>query len=62
MAALRKALSRDYFDKGSRAFNTNLAQAITLLETSVRYDPGNALAAAKLKDARAAQAKLNTIK
>lgn len=62
MAALRKALARDYFDKGSRAFNTNLAQAIVLLEASVRYDPSNALAAAKLKDARAAQAKLSTIK
>lgn len=61
-AALRKALSRDYFDKGSRAFNSNLAQAIALLETSVRYDPANAMAAAKLKDARAAQAKLNSIK
>ncbi len=62
MAALRKTLSRDYFDKGSRAFNTNLPQAITLLETSVRYDPSNAMAAAKLKDARAAQAKLNSIR
>lgn len=62
MGTLRKGLSRDYFDKGSRAFNTNLPQAIALLETSVRYDPSNAMAAAKLKDAKAAQQKLNSIK
>lgn len=61
-AALKKTLSREYFDRGSRAFSTNLGQAIALLEISVRYDPGNALAASKLKDARAAQAKLDTIK
>ena len=36
---LKKTLSQEYFDKGTRAYRTNLAQAITFLETSVRYDP-----------------------
>jgi tetratricopeptide (TPR) repeat protein len=62
MGPLRKTLSQEYFDKGSRAFRTNLPQAITLLEASVRYDPNNAQAAAKLKDAKAARDKLNSIK
>lgn len=59
---LRKALAQDYYEKGSRAFRTNLPQAITFLETSLRYDPGNTQAAVKLKEAKAARDKLNTIK
>lgn len=62
VAPLKKTLSRDYFDKGSRAFGSNLTQSIAFLETSLRYDPTNVQAAGKLKDAKAAQAKLNTIK
>ena len=35
---LRRAVSQDYFDKGSRVYR-NVAQAITFFETSLRYDP-----------------------
>lgn len=62
IAPLKKKLSQDYFDKGSRAFRTNLAQSIAFFETSVRYDPANTQAAAKLKEARAARDKLDSIK
>ena len=53
--------SQDYFDKGSRAYRTNIAQAITFLETSLRYDPANTQAALKLKDAKMAREKLDKI-
>lgn len=59
---LRKAVSQDYFDKGSRAYRTNIAQAITFFETSLRYDPANTQAALKLKDAKMAREKLDKIK
>ncbi len=36
---LRRAVSQDYFDKGSRVYRTNIAQAITFFETSLRYNP-----------------------
>jgi tetratricopeptide (TPR) repeat protein len=62
MAPLRKALSQDYLDKGTRAYRTNLAQAIAFLETSVKYDPANAAATLKLKEAKAARDKLDKIK
>jgi tetratricopeptide (TPR) repeat protein len=58
---LRRAVSQDYFEKGSRVYRTNLAQAITLLETSIRYDPANTQAALKLQDAKQARAKLDKI-
>jgi tetratricopeptide (TPR) repeat protein len=59
---LRKTLSQDYYEKGTRAYRTNLAQAITFLETSVRYDPANTQANLKLKEAKAAREKLEKIK
>ncbi len=59
---LKKALSQDYLDKGTRAYRTNIAQAITFFETSVKYDPANTQAALKLKDAKAARDKLDKIK
>lgn len=62
IAPLKKTLSQEYFDKGSRVFRSNLAQSIAFLETSVRYDPTNAQAAAKLKDAKVARDKLEKIK
>jgi tetratricopeptide (TPR) repeat protein len=62
IAPLRKALSQDYLDKGSRVFRTNIAQAITLFETSLRYDPTNAQASIKLREARAVRDKLDKIK
>ena len=58
---LRRAVSQDYFDKGSRVSRTNVAQAITFFETSLRYDPANTQAALKLQDAKAAREKLDKI-
>jgi len=59
---LKKALSQDYLDRGTRAYRTNLTQAIAFFETSVRYDPTNVQANLKLKDAKAAKEKLDKIK
>jgi len=61
MPPLRRAVSQDYFDKGSRVYRTNVAQAITFFETSLRYDPANTQAAIKLQDAKAAREKLEKI-
>ncbi len=62
LPALRRELSLEYFEKGMRAFRTDLGQAVTFFQASVRYDPANAQAAAKLKEAQAARAKLDKIK
>ena len=62
LPALKKALSMEYFDRGSRAFRTNLVQSIAYLETSVRYDPANVQAAAKLREAKVAREKFDKIK
>ena len=59
--ALRKALSVEYYERGMRAYRTDLAQAMALFEASVRFDPANAQAAAKLKEAQDAKAKLDRI-
>lgn len=59
--ALRKALSDEFYEKGVRSFRTDVSAAVRDLETSLRYDPQNAKAAAKLKEARAAQEKLKLI-
>jgi tetratricopeptide (TPR) repeat protein len=61
MPPLRRAVSQDYFDKGSRVYRTNLAQAITFFEASLRYDPANTQAALKLQDAKLAREKLEKI-
>lgn len=61
MPPLRKAVSGDYEAKATRAYRVDLALAIKLLETSLRYDPANAAAAARLKDAKLAQEKLKRI-
>ncbi len=59
--ALRKTLSNDYYDRGTRAERTDLAAAIQALEASVRYDPANVKAATRLAQARLAQARLREI-
>jgi len=61
MPPLRRELSLEYFEKGMRAYRTDLGQAVTFFQTSVRLDPANAQAAAKLKDAQDAKAKLDRI-
>jgi tetratricopeptide (TPR) repeat protein len=59
---LRKALSDEYYDKGIQAYRTDIASAIKLWETSLRYDPQNTKAAAKLAQARLADDKLKRIR
>lgn len=56
--SLRKAISDEYYEKGMHIYRTDIAGAIRLWETSVRYDPQNAKAASKLQEARTAQDKL----
>lgn len=61
MQALRKALSVEYFEKGARAFRSDMALAIQQWETSLRYDPHNLKASERLREARLAQEKLQKI-
>jgi tetratricopeptide (TPR) repeat protein len=59
--AVRKALSVEYFDKGTRSYRTDIALAIRQWEASLRYDPQNLKASEQLREARAAQEKLQKI-
>lgn len=56
--AIRKALSRDYYEQAWRAYRTDVQQAIRLWETSLRYDPQNTSSALKLQEARRMQESL----
>ena len=58
---LRRALSDEYYDKGMQAYRTDMAAAIRFWEASLRYDPDNRKAAAKLQEARVADDKLKRI-
>ena len=58
---LRKTLSDEYYDRGMQAYRTDTGMAIKLWETSLRYDPDNRKAAAKLQEARMADDKLKRI-
>ncbi len=58
---LRKALSEEYYSNGERAYRSDVALAIKQWETSLKYDPQNLKASARLRDARAAQDKLKSI-
>lgn len=51
--AVKKALGDEYFDKGVKDWPADRALAIKDWETSLRFDPQNAKAAARLKDANA---------
>jgi tetratricopeptide (TPR) repeat protein len=62
MQKVRKALSDEYYDKGMQAYRADTAAAIKLWETSLRYDPQNRKAAAKLMEARLADDKLKRIR
>ncbi|MEP7208113.1 MAG: hypothetical protein ABI920_14330 [Casimicrobiaceae bacterium] len=59
--ALRKKLSGEYYDRATRTERTDLGAAITALEASLRYDPGNTRAATKLAQLRVAQTKLRAL-
>ncbi len=59
--ALRKTLSADYYDRGVQTSRTDIGGAIKLWEASLRYDPQNRLAQAKLAEARGAQDKLKRV-
>ncbi len=58
---LRKALSEEYYSNGERAYRTDVALAIKQWETSLKYDPQNLKASTRLRDAHAAQEKLQRI-
>jgi tetratricopeptide (TPR) repeat protein len=58
---LRKGLSDEYYDRGMQAYRTDTAAAIRLWEASLRYDPDNRKAAAKLSEARVTDDKLKRI-
>ena len=62
IAPLRKKLSAEYLDKGTRVYRSNIAQAITFFEASVKYDPSNTQASIKLAEAKNAREKLEKIK
>jgi tetratricopeptide (TPR) repeat protein len=61
VAALRKSVGAEYYSDGVRLMRTDLNGAIKAFETSVRYDPQNANAQSRLRDAKAARAKLSRI-
>jgi tetratricopeptide (TPR) repeat protein len=58
---VRRTLSNEYYDRGTRIERTDLDAAVKALETSVRYDATNIKASARLEQARAAQARLKQI-
>jgi tetratricopeptide (TPR) repeat protein len=58
---LRRALSADAYDRAMRVYRSDLAQAVKLLEASVKHDPANALAVTRLREARTAQRTLSRI-
>jgi tetratricopeptide (TPR) repeat protein len=52
--SLQRALGDEYVDKGVKAYPSDPALAVRLWQTSLRFDPQNAKAAARLRQARAA--------
>ncbi|CAG0992362.1 hypothetical protein BURK1_02338 [Burkholderiales bacterium] len=59
VAALRKALGNDYYAQGVKLMRSDLPGAVRALEASVKFDPQNANAAGRLRDAKAARDKLS---
>lgn len=57
-AALRRALADEAYAEGMRARNKDLAVAIRHWETALRLDPNHARASERLREAKAAQRKL----
>jgi len=58
IASLKKAVGGDYYNDGVKLMRTDLNGAIKAFETSVKYDPMNANAQSRLRDAKAARDKL----
>jgi len=56
---LRKSLSDDYYEKGVQASKASVVSAMKDWEIALRYDPQNGKAAARLKDAKAVQDRLD---
>jgi tetratricopeptide (TPR) repeat protein len=52
VGALKKALSAEYYDKGVKVAASDPAQAVRHWETSLRFDPANKAAAAKLAESK----------
>jgi tetratricopeptide (TPR) repeat protein len=59
IAALKKTVGGDYYNDGVKLMRTDLNGAVKAFETSVKYDPMNANAQSRLRDAKAAQSKLS---
>jgi tetratricopeptide (TPR) repeat protein len=59
VVALRKAVGADYYNDGVKLMRTDLNGAIRAFETSVKYDPQNANAQGRLREAKAARDKLS---
>ena len=62
MPALQEDAVEEYYDKGMRAYRTDLAQAIRHFEASVRYDPSNTQASFEAEGSEARAQKLEKIK
>jgi tetratricopeptide (TPR) repeat protein len=58
---LRKSLSESYYEKGMQAYRTDTGAAIKLWEASLRFDPENRKAAAKLSEAKVADTRMKRI-
>jgi len=52
--SLQRALGDEYLDKGVKTYPSDPALAVRLWQTSLRFDPQNAKAAARLRQAQAA--------
>ena len=61
VVALKKAVAVDYYSDGVKLMRTDLNGAVRAFETSVKYDPQNANAQARLRDAKAARDKLSRL-
>ena len=59
VASLKKTVGNEYYTDGVKLMRTDLNGAIKAFETSVRYDPQNANAQTRLRDAKAARDKLS---
>jgi tetratricopeptide (TPR) repeat protein len=59
--SLRKALAEEYYQKGMKAYRTNLAEAIGDWERTLQYDPAHPLATLRLQRARQMQQNLKAI-